>query len=71
LISLFKLEEVKDALTKIGIQGMAVTEVAGFGRGKNHTGMYRRPEIGDRIIFILPMEEAVRIGAVARGEEAP
>lgn len=52
MISLFKLEEVKDALTKIGIQGMAVTEVAGFGREKNQTEMYRGAEIGARRIFM-------------------
>ena len=57
MISLFKLEEVKDALTKIEIQGVAVTEVAGFGRGKNCREMYRGAEIRDRKIFILPMEK--------------
>jgi nitrogen regulatory protein PII len=57
LISHFKVEEVKDALTKIEIQGMGVTEVAGFGRGKNCTELYRGSEIGDRKNFILPMEK--------------
>jgi len=40
----FKLEEVKDALTKIGVQGMTVTEVKGFGRQKGHTESYRGTE---------------------------
>ena len=40
----FKLEEVKDALTEIGIQGMTVTEVRGFGRQKGHKGQYRGAE---------------------------
>ena len=40
----FKLEEVKDALTEVGVQGMTVTEVRGFGRQKGHTEMYRGTE---------------------------
>ena len=40
----FKLEEVKDALTEIGIQGMTVTEVRGFGRQKGHKEQYRGAE---------------------------
>ncbi len=40
----FRLEEVKDALAKIGIQGMTVTEVKGFGRQKGHTESYRGTE---------------------------
>ncbi len=40
----FKLEEVKDALAKIGVQGMTVTEVKGFGRQKGHTESYRGTE---------------------------
>jgi nitrogen regulatory protein P-II 1 len=44
VIKPFKLEEVKDALTKIGVQGMTVTEVKGFGRQKGHTESYRGTE---------------------------
>jgi nitrogen regulatory protein P-II 1 len=44
IIKPFKLEEVKDALSKIGIKGMTVTEVKGFGRQKGHTEVYRGAE---------------------------
>lgn len=44
IIKPFKLEEVKDALHEIGIQGMNVTEVKGFGRQKGHTEIYRGAE---------------------------
>ncbi|HVP79703.1 MAG TPA: P-II family nitrogen regulator [Thermodesulfobacteriota bacterium] len=44
IIKPFKLEEVKNALTKMGIQGMTVTEVKGFGRQKGHTESYRGTE---------------------------
>src|SRR5512143_1546086 len=44
IIKPFKLDEVKNALTKIGIQGMTVTEVRGFGRQKGHTEVYRGAE---------------------------
>jgi nitrogen regulatory protein P-II 1 len=44
VIKPFKLDEVKNALTKIGIQGMTVTEVKGFGRQKGHTESYRGTE---------------------------
>ena len=44
IIKPFKLEEVKDALTEVGIEGMTVTEVKGFGRQKGHTEIYRGSE---------------------------
>ncbi len=44
IIKPFKLEEVKDALGEVGIQGMTVTEVKGFGRQKGHTEIYRGSE---------------------------
>jgi nitrogen regulatory protein P-II 1 len=44
IIKPFKLDEVKDALNEIGIQGMTVTEVKGFGRQKVHTELYRSAE---------------------------
>src|SRR3954447_24814107 len=44
VIKPFKLDEVKEALTKVGIQGMTITEVKGFGRQKGHTELYRGAE---------------------------
>jgi nitrogen regulatory protein P-II 1 len=44
IVKPFKLDEVKEALTKIGIQGMTVTEVRGFGRQKGHAEFYRGTE---------------------------
>ncbi len=44
IVKPFKLEEVKNALAKIGIQGMTITEVKGFGRQKGHTEVYRGAE---------------------------
>ncbi len=48
IIKPFKLEEVKDALSEIGIEGMTVSEVKGFGRQKGHTEIYRRRAEGCR-----------------------
>ena len=105
IIKPFKLNDVKTALNEIGIQGMTVSEVKGFGRQKGHTEIYRGSEytvdflpkikietvvtdalvkqavqaiiaaaktgkIGDGKIFILPIEEAVRIRTEERGEKA-
>ncbi len=105
IIKPFKLDEVKEALHEIGIQGMTVTEVKGFGRQKGHTELYRGAEyvvdflpkikieiavgdemadkvveaivgaantgrIGDGKIFVLPMEEVVRIRTGEKGESA-
>ena len=44
IIKPFKLDEVKEALTKVGVEGMTVTEVKGFGRQKGHTELYRGAE---------------------------
>ena len=105
IIKPFKLDEVKEALSAIGIQGMTVTEVKGFGRQKGHTELYRGAEyvvdflpkikieitvsdemtdkvveviveaastgrIGDGKIFVLPLDEAVRIRTGERGPDA-
>ena len=105
VIKPFKLEEVKAALADIGIEGMTVTEVKGFGRQKGHTEIYRGSEytvdflpkvkvevavddsrvetaidaitkaahtgkIGDGKIFLLPIEEVVRIRTGERGTAA-
>jgi nitrogen regulatory protein P-II 1 len=105
IIKPFKLDEVKDALNEIGVQGMTVTEVKGFGRQKGHVELYRGAEydiafipkvkieivvsdamvtkvvstvedkaktgkIGDGKIFVLPVEEIVRIRTGERGDPA-
>jgi len=105
IIKPFKLDEVKDALNEIGITGITVSEVKGFGRQKGHTELYRGAEyvvdfipkikleiavsdelvskvvetitntaktgrIGDGKIFILPMEDCIRIRTGERGGEA-
>jgi nitrogen regulatory protein P-II 1 len=105
IIKPFKLDEVKEALHAIGIQGMTVTEVKGFGRQKGHTELYRGAEyvvdflpkikveiavsdemadkvvqaivqaantgrIGDGKIFVLPVEETIRIRTGERGSDA-
>jgi nitrogen regulatory protein P-II 1 len=62
IIKPFKLDEVKNALTKIGVQGMTVTEVKGFGRQKGHTESYRGTEYAidflpkSKIEIIIPDE---------------
>jgi nitrogen regulatory protein PII len=105
IIKPFKLEEVKEALAGIGVEGMTVTEVKGFGRQKGHTEIYRGSEytvdflpktkielvvgddlaakavdtiaaaaktgkIGDGKIFVLSVEDVVRIRTDERGEAA-
>jgi nitrogen regulatory protein PII len=105
IIKPFKMEDVKEALAEVGIEGMTVSEVKGFGRQKGHTEIYRGSEytvdflpkvkielvvsdamvskavqaitmaaktgkIGDGKIFILPIENAVRIRTEETGESA-
>lgn len=105
IIKPFKMEDVKEALSEIGVEGMTVSEVKGFGRQKGHTEIYRGSEytvdflpkvkievvlsedriaraieailksaktgkIGDGKIFVLNVEEAVRIRTDERGEGA-
>ena len=108
IIKPHKLEEVKDALEAVGIAGMTVSEVRGFGRQKGHTEIYRGHEytvnllrkvkleiavnddfveptieaiirggrsgesgqIGDGKIFVLPLEDCIRIRTGERGPEA-
>ena len=105
VIKPFKIEEVKAALSEMGIAGMTVTEVKGFGRQKGHTEIYRGSEytvdflpkikievvvaddkyadavdaiirsartgkIGDGKIFVIPIEQAVRIRTGERDEAA-
>lgn len=59
VIKPFKLEEVRDALTAIGIHGMTVTEVKGFGRQKGHTEIYRGAEYAVNFLPKLRLEVAV------------
>jgi len=105
IIKPFKLDEVRDALTAMGVHGLTVTEVKGYGRQKGHTEIYRGSEytvdflpklkleivlpdgaveaavtailktaktgkIGDGKIFVLPIDEAVRIRTEERGDQA-
>jgi nitrogen regulatory protein P-II 1 len=105
IIKPFKLDQVKDALAELGIAGLTISEVRGFGRQKGHKEIYRGAEytidfvpkvkvelviddsllrraveaitaaartgqIGDGKIFILPVEEAVRIRTGELGESA-
>jgi len=59
IIKPFKLDDVRDALTEIGIQGMTVTEVKGFGRQKGHTELYRGAEYVVDLVPKLKLEVAV------------
>ncbi|GGE35587.1 nitrogen regulatory protein P-II [Marinicauda pacifica] len=105
IIKPFKLDDVKEALQDIGLQGMTVVEAKGFGRQKGHTELYRGAEyvvdflpkikielivadsrveaaveaiqtaaqtgrIGDGKIFVMPVENAIRIRTGETGEEA-
>jgi nitrogen regulatory protein P-II 1 len=105
IIKPFKLDEVKDALNAIGIKGMTVSEVKGYGRQKGHTEIYRGAEyvvdfipkikldiivademvdqvinaiidksrtgkIGDGKIFVLPVEQVIRVRTGETGSEA-
>ncbi len=105
IIKPFKLDEVKEALHEIGIQGLTVTEAKGFGRQKGHTELYRGAEyvvdflpkvkieivmddalveraveaiqqaahtgrIGDGKIFVIPVEDAIRIRTGEKGGDA-
>ena len=105
IIKPFKIEEVKEALGELGIQGMTLTEVKGYGRQKGHTEIYRGSEytadflpklklelvvadgvvenviraivesaktgkIGDGKVFVIPVENTVRIRTGETGEQA-
>ena len=105
IVKPFKLDEVREALSEVGVTGLTVTEVKGFGRQKGHTELYRGAEyvvdflpkvkievvvpndqveraidaisqaantgkIGDGKIFVLPLEEAIRIRTGERGPAA-
>jgi len=63
IIKPFKLDEVREALSDIGVQGITVTEVKGFGRQKGHTELYRGAEY---VVDFLPK---VKIEVVVKGED--
>jgi len=58
IIKPFKLDEVRDALTKIGVQGLTVTEVKGYGRQKGHTEIYRGAEYAVSFLPKIKLEIA-------------
>ena len=60
IIKPFKLEEVRDALTTIGVHGLTVTEVKGYGRQKGHTEIYRGAEYAVSFLPKLKIEVAVK-----------
>lgn len=64
IIKPFKLEEVKDALSEIGIEGMTVSEVKGFGRQKGHTEIYRGSEYTVDFLPKIKLELVVADGRV-------
>ncbi|MFO7983743.1 MAG: P-II family nitrogen regulator [Desulfuromonadales bacterium] len=70
IIKPFKLDEVKEALNEIGIQGLTVSEVKGFGRQKGHTELYRGAEYVVDFIPKIKMEIIVRDDLVANVVEA-
>src|SRR5258708_38140276 len=66
IIRPFKLDEVRDALAGIGVQGMTVTEVKGFGRQKGHTEIYRGAEYVVNMLPKVRVDIAVDSGQVAK-----
>ena len=61
IIKPFKLDDVREALSKIGVQGMTVTEVKGFGRQKGHTELYRGSEYVVEFVPKIKVEVAVSV----------
>jgi nitrogen regulatory protein P-II 2 len=70
VIKPFKLDEVRDALTAIGVHGMTVTEVKGYGRQKGHTEIYRGTEYAVSFLPKLKIEVAVATDQVDKVIEA-
>ena len=70
VIKPFKLDEVRDALTAIGVHGMTVTEVKGYGRQKGHTEIYRGTEYAVSFLPKLKVEVAVDTSQVDKVIEA-
>jgi nitrogen regulatory protein P-II 1 len=69
IIKPFKLEEVKEALSEIGVEGMTVTEVKGFGRQKGHTEIYRGSEYTVDFLPKVKLEIAVADDTVSKTVE--
>ena len=70
IIKPFKLDEVREALTNLGIQGLTVTEVKGFGRQKGHTEIYRGAEYAVSFLPKIKIEIAVATDRVEKAVEA-
>jgi nitrogen regulatory protein P-II 2 len=70
VIKPFKLDEVRDALTGIGVHGMTVTEVKGYGRQKGHTEIYRGAEYAVNFLPKIKIEVAIATDLVDRAIEA-
>ena len=70
IIKPFKLDEVRDALTSLGVHGMTVTEVKGYGRQKGHTEIYRGAEYAVSFLPKLKVEVAVAGELVSQTIEA-
>jgi len=70
IIKPFKLDEVREALSSIGVQGITVTEVKGFGRQKGHTELYRGAEYVVDFLPKVKVEAAVRSDMLDRAIEA-
>ena len=70
IIKPFKLDEVREALSDIGVQGITVTEVKGFGRQKGHTELYRGAEYVVDFLPKLKVEAALADDMVERAIEA-
>ncbi len=70
IIKPFKLEEVRPALTDLGLQGMTVTEVKGYGRQKGHTEIYRGAEYAVSFLPKIKMEIVVPTAQVEKALEA-
>ena len=70
IIKPFKLEEVRDALTAIGVHGMTITEVKGYGRQKGHTEIYRGAEYAVNFLPKIRIEVAVASESADRVVEA-
>lgn len=70
IIKPFKLDEVREALTAVGIQGLTVTEVKGYGRQKGHTEIYRGAEYAVSFLPKIKIEVAVPTDLAERAVEA-
>ncbi|MBO0661948.1 P-II family nitrogen regulator [Jiella sp. MQZ9-1] len=70
IIKPFKLDEVREALTGVGIQGLTVTEVKGYGRQKGHTEIYRGTEYAVSFLPKLKIEVAVPVDMVDQAVDA-